>query len=119
MKLCYSSHFQTGMNDIVAGVQQYQSPLVSNLRSQIEQMLKKHSEKKTLGHLQKEVMDVFDAAQLVWGCATHVPRLCSIPGFNSQPRSLCCLSLPRSYPVSCHTLQAVLSIKPETAKKIN
>lgn len=38
------SHFQRGMNDIVAGVQQYQSSLVSNLRSQIEQVLKKHSE---------------------------------------------------------------------------
>lgn len=48
------------MNDIVAGVQQYQSSLVSNLRSQIEQVLKKHSEN-ALGHLQKEVMDVFDS----------------------------------------------------------
>ncbi|XP_042349769.1 uncharacterized protein LOC121948439 [Plectropomus leopardus] len=51
---------QRGMNDIVAGVQQYQSSLVSNLRSQIEQVLKKHLEN-TPGHLQKEVMDVFDS----------------------------------------------------------
>ena len=48
------------MNDIVAGVQQYQSSLVSNLRSQIEQVLKKHSEN-TSGNLQKEVMDAFDS----------------------------------------------------------
>lgn len=54
------SHFQRGMNDIVAGVQQYHSSLVSNLRSQIEQVLKKHSEN-TSGHLQKELMDVFDS----------------------------------------------------------
>lgn len=60
MKLSYSSHFQRGMNDIVAGVQQYQSSLVSNLRSQIEVVLKKHLEN-TSGHLQNEVMDVFDS----------------------------------------------------------
>lgn len=60
MKLCYSSHFKKGMNYIVAGVQLYQSSLVSNLRSKIEQVLKKHSEN-TSGHLQKEVMDVFDS----------------------------------------------------------
>ncbi|KAM6992383.1 uncharacterized protein LKV04_008441 [Tautogolabrus adspersus] len=51
---------QKGMNEIVSGVQQYQSSLVSNLRSQIEQVLKKHSGS-TSGHLQNEVMDVFDS----------------------------------------------------------
>ena len=50
--------------------------------------------------------------------ATHVLRLCSGPWFESQPRSLCCVSLPLSYPVSCHTLPlSCLSIKPEKAKK--
>lgn len=48
------------MNDIVAGVQRYQSLLVSNLRSHIEQVLKKHLENIS-EHLQKEVMDVFDS----------------------------------------------------------
>ena len=32
-------------------------------------------------------------AQLV-ACASHVPRLCSGPGFCSRPRSFCCVSLP-------------------------
>ena len=36
--------------------------------------------------------------------ATHVPRLCSGPGFDSRPGSLCCVSLPLSYPVSCLSL---------------
>lgn len=47
------------MNDIVGGVQQYHSSLVSNLRRQVDQVLKKHLECAS-GHLQKEVMDVFD-----------------------------------------------------------
>ena len=34
-------------------------------------------------------------AQLV-ECAPHVPRLCSGPGFDSRPGSLCCVSLPLS-----------------------
>ena len=50
--------------------------------------------------------------------ATHVPRLCSGPGFDSRPGSLCCVSLPVSYPVSCLTLQLHYQIKPEKAKKI-
>ena len=49
--------------------------------------------------------------------ATHVPRLCNGPGFDSRPGSLCCVSLPISYPVSCPTLQAVLSNKARKAKK--
>ena len=49
--------------------------------------------------------------------ATHVPRLCSGPGFDSRPGSLCCVSLPVSYPVSCLTLQLYYQIKPEKAKK--
>ncbi|XP_065805621.1 uncharacterized protein [Labrus bergylta] len=44
---------QKGLNNIVAGVQQYQSSLMSNLRNQIEQVLKKHSGS-TSGHLQNE-----------------------------------------------------------------
>ncbi|XP_061767877.1 uncharacterized protein LOC133559880 isoform X2 [Nerophis ophidion] len=51
---------QKGMNDIIAGVQQYQTSLVGNLRSQLEQVLKKHSGS-TSGHLQNEVTDVFDS----------------------------------------------------------
>ena len=51
-------------------------------------------------------------------CATHVLRLCSGPGFDSRPGSFCCVSLPLSYPVSCHTVQlSCLSMKPEKAKK--
>ncbi|XP_056285082.1 uncharacterized protein LOC130203183 [Pseudoliparis swirei] len=34
---------QKGMNDIVAGVQQYQSSLLDNLRKQMEGVIKKHS----------------------------------------------------------------------------
>jgi hypothetical protein len=30
------SHFQKGVNDIVAGLQRYQSPLLDNLRKQME-----------------------------------------------------------------------------------
>ena len=50
--------------------------------------------------------------------ATHVPRLCSGPGFDSRPGSLCCVSLPVSYPVSCLSLQLYYQIKkPERPKK--
>ena len=35
---------------------------------------------------------------------------------GSRPGSLCCVSLPLSYPVSCLYLRAVLSIKPERPK---
>ncbi|XP_028429864.1 uncharacterized protein LOC114552968 [Perca flavescens] len=50
---------QKDMNDIVAGVQQYQSSLLDNLRGQMKQVLKNHSGS-TSGHLQKEVMGIFD-----------------------------------------------------------
>ena len=40
--------------------------------------------------------------------APHVPRLCSGPGFDSRPGSLCCVSLPLSLPLSCHIF--ILSI---------
>ena len=33
---------------------------------------------------------------------SHVPRLCSGPGFDSQPGFLCCVSLPLSLPFSSH-----------------
>ena len=45
-------------------------------------------------------------------------RLCSGPGFDSRPGSLCCMSLPISYPASCPNSSATLSIKPKKAKKI-
>ena len=44
---------------------------------------------------------------------THVPRLYSRPGFDSRPRSLCCVSLPVSYPVSCPILQLYYQIRPK------
>lgn len=53
------SHFQKGVNDIVAGVQQYQSSLLDNLRKQMEAVLKKHSGS-TSGQLEKDAMDIFD-----------------------------------------------------------
>ncbi|KAI4792035.1 hypothetical protein KUCAC02_033649 [Chaenocephalus aceratus] len=37
---------QKGMNDIVAGVQQYQSSLLDNLRTQMKEVLKKIQERK-------------------------------------------------------------------------
>ena len=36
---------------------------------------------------------------------SHVLRLCSGPGFDSRPGSLCCVSLPLCHPVSCHYFQ--------------
>ena len=39
------------------------------------------------------------------------------PGSTPRPGSLCCVSLPLSFPVSCHPLQAVLLIKPEKGQK--
>lgn len=48
---------QKGVNDIVAGVQQYQSPLLDNLRKQMEAVLKKHSGS-TSGQLGKDAMDI-------------------------------------------------------------
>ncbi|XP_029570974.1 uncharacterized protein LOC115163323 [Salmo trutta] len=50
---------QKGVNDIVAGVQQYQSSLLDNLRKQMEAVLKKHSGS-TSGQLEKDAMDIFD-----------------------------------------------------------
>ena len=49
-------------------------------------------------------------AQLV-ARATHVPRFCSGPGFDSRPGSPCCVSLPLSHPVSCrrHHVAAVFT----------
>ena len=68
-----------------------------------------------LGRVWKSKFEISRLAWLVAG-TTHVPRLCSGPGFDSRPRLFCCVSL--SYPVSCHSLKAVLSIKPEKTKKI-
>ena len=47
------------MNDIVAGVQQYQSSLLDNLRQQMEGVLKKHSGS-TTGQLEKDTLDIFN-----------------------------------------------------------
>ena len=57
--LFVSSHSQKGMNDIVAGVQQYQSSLLDNLKQQMEGVLKKHSGS-TTGQLEKDTMDIFN-----------------------------------------------------------
>jgi hypothetical protein len=47
------------MNDIVAGVQHYQSSLLDNLRQQMEGVLKKHSGS-TTSQLEKDAMDIFN-----------------------------------------------------------
>ena len=47
------------MNDIVAGVQQYQSSLLDNLRRQMKDVVKKHSVG-TTSQLENDVMDIFD-----------------------------------------------------------
>lgn len=47
------------MNDIVAGVQQYQASLLDNLKKQMEEVLKKHSGS-TSGQLEKDTLDIFD-----------------------------------------------------------
>ena len=47
------------MNDIVAGVQQYQSSLLDNLRKQVKDVVKKHSEG-TTSQLENDAMDIFD-----------------------------------------------------------
>jgi hypothetical protein len=49
------------MNDIVAGLQQYQSLIMDNLRNQMEGVLKKHSGS-TSGQLEKYAMDIFTLA---------------------------------------------------------
>ncbi|XP_034076708.1 uncharacterized protein LOC117549166 [Gymnodraco acuticeps] len=51
---------QKGMNDIVAGVQQYQSSLLDNLRTQMKEVLKKNSGS-TTNQLGKDAMDIFDS----------------------------------------------------------
>ncbi|KAF3837675.1 hypothetical protein F7725_009443 [Dissostichus mawsoni] len=48
------------MNDIVAGVQQYQSSLLDNLRTQMKEVLKKNSGS-TTNQLEKDAMDIFDS----------------------------------------------------------
>ena len=55
-------------------------------------------------------------AQLV-AQAFHVLRLCSRPGFDSWPGSLCCVSLPLSLTLFPVTVSAVLSIKPKRCQK--
>ena len=80
---------------------------------------------KTGLELQNWELDSFSSISHSCGCrlarsvarAPHVPRLCSRPGFDSWPGSLCCVALPLSYPVSCHTLQLVLSIKARKGNK--
>lgn len=47
------------MNDIVSGVQQYQTSLLDNLRNQMEALLKKHLGN-TSSQLEKEAMNIFD-----------------------------------------------------------
>ncbi|XP_043922158.1 squalene monooxygenase-like [Protopterus annectens] len=54
-----TGNIKKGMNDIVAGVQQYQSSLLDDLRKQVERVLKKHLASRT-GQLEKDVMDIFD-----------------------------------------------------------
>lgn len=51
------SLFQKSLDD-VAGVQQYQSSLLDNLRKQIEGLLTKQG--CTTGQLEKDAMDIFD-----------------------------------------------------------
>ena len=51
--------------------------------------------------------------------ASHVPRLCSGPGFDSWPESLCCVSLPLSLPLFPVISSADLSIRPKALKKKN
>ena len=48
---------------------------------------------------------------------SHVPRLCSGPGFDSQPGSLCCLSLPLSLaPCFLSYLQLFYQKRPKKQK---
>ncbi|KAF5889861.1 uncharacterized protein DAT39_020441, partial [Clarias magur] len=47
------------MNDIVSGVQQYQTSLLDNLRKQMEAVLKKHLGS-TSSPLEKEAKNIFD-----------------------------------------------------------
>ena len=48
---------------------------------------------------------------------SHVPRLCSGPGFDSRPGSLCCVSLLLSHSLFIVISSAVLSVKPYKSKK--
>lgn len=48
--------FQSGVNDVLAGMQQYQALLVTNLRSQIQTVFQQHQG----SELEKETMAVFD-----------------------------------------------------------
>ncbi|XP_029571052.1 uncharacterized protein LOC115163363 [Salmo trutta] len=70
---------QKGVNDIVAGVQQYQSSLLDNLRKQMEAVLKKHSGS-TSGQLENDAMDIFDNfIETFAGVATTFRRDSELP----------------------------------------
>lgn len=51
---------QKSVNTIVAGVQQYQSSLLDHLRTQMENVLKKHSGNSSSSTLERDTLNIFD-----------------------------------------------------------
>lgn len=54
--MSFLSVFQSGVNDVVAALQQYQASLVNNLRSQVQKVFQQHHG----SGLEKDVLAVFD-----------------------------------------------------------
>lgn len=72
--LSFLSVFQSGVNDIVAAMQQYQSSLVSSLRSQLQTVFQQHQE----SGLEKDALAVFDKIEDPFGSVSTAYRQDSV-----------------------------------------
>lgn len=97
-RLFFLSVFQSGVNDVVAALQQYQASLVNNLRSQVQVFQQHHG-----SGLEKDVLAVFDQIEDPFASVSTYRQDDVIKrNFNFVESEVCVLFM---YCMLCHTWQ--------------